>query len=148
MEPADPSSSVLFDDGPSSAGGRFTGGAIQRPWPGPRSSCQGNKEASSVISSSCANMTRGVACRGRDSVVWSSTISPYTWQLPGTCVQRLSTCRQHPHSAWGSPTQSQSGGNQMCGGGLTQPCTCFAVYYLFLYFLPVSSHIPPTHFGC
>ena len=31
------------DDGPSSAGGRFTGGAIQRPWPGPRSSCQGNK---------------------------------------------------------------------------------------------------------
>ena len=57
-----------------------------------------------MISSSCANMTRGVACRGRDSVVWSSTISPYTWQLPGTCVQRLSTCRQHPHSAWGSPT--------------------------------------------
>ena len=84
------------DDGPSSAGGRFTGGAIQRPWPGPRSSCQGNKRASSVISSSCANMTRGVACRGRDSVVWSSTISPYTWQLPGTCVQRLSTCCHLP----------------------------------------------------
>jgi hypothetical protein len=88
--------SIIDDDGPSSAGGRFTGGAIQRPWPGPRSSCQGNKEASSVISSSCANMTRGVACRGRDSVVWSSTISPYTWQLPGTCVQRLSTCRHLP----------------------------------------------------
>jgi hypothetical protein len=32
------------------------------------------KEASSVISSSCANMTRGVACRGRDCVVWSSPI--------------------------------------------------------------------------
>ena len=106
------------------------------------------KEASSVISSSCANMTRGVACRGRDSVVWSSTISPYTWQLPGTCVQRLSTCRHLPIPPGADYTKSQSGGNQMCGGGLTQPCTCFAVYYLFLYFLPVSSHIPPTHFGC
>ena len=135
-------SCTVYDEGPSSAGGRFTGGAIQRPWPGPQSSCQGNREASSVISSSCANMTRGVACRGRDSVVWSSTISPYTWQLPGTCVQRLSTCRQHPHSAWGSPTQSQSGGNQMCGGGLTQPCTFSSMHYFFFISPQVLAHAP------
>ena len=67
-----------------------------------------------------------------------------TWHLRAETFDLSSP----PHSAWGSHTQSQSGGNQRCGGGLTQPCTCFAVYYLFLYFLPVSSHIPPTHFGC
>ena len=125
--------SVEYDDGPSSAGGRFTGGAIQRPWPGPRSSCQGNTEASSVISSSCANMTRGVACRGRDSVVWSSTISPYTWQLLGTCVLMLSTLLpppQLPSAGWGGHSPSRHGGNKMCGGGLAQPTTCF-VYFLF-----------------